>query len=311
MMSRNRRSGFTLVELLVVITIIGMLMALLLPAVNGARAAARSAQCKNNLHQLGIAYHNRAAKMAGDMGPAIANPSGWVPALTPYVENQSQIFICADHDDAVDLGGGVPQLFLRVHTYSGETYDIPFDTEHPRCQESQWVKDRYASQWSFPPAYAFEFEDWIDNDYNDLRVLIHPLPDGSYNIRAEDKNAGYSFSLIDESGNTLANPFHPGNEVTTTGGKTSYGINARVHRFMQDSNKILLVEYHKHIANVVGAGARDIWRDQVAPRHGGTLNVLYGDSRVESVTPDEIDPTLIQIHDDLWRPNRDPKLGEL
>jgi prepilin-type N-terminal cleavage/methylation domain-containing protein len=115
--------GFTLVELLVVIAIIGILVALLLPAIQAARESARRSQCINNIRQLGIACHLHVETYgflpsAGwgdwwvgcpDMGAGESQPGNWTYQLLPFIEESArrgvgQGFKCGDPNSKAAIG---------------------------------------------------------------------------------------------------------------------------------------------------------------------------------------------------------------
>jgi prepilin-type N-terminal cleavage/methylation domain-containing protein len=113
----NPKRAFTLVELLVVIAIIGVLVALLLPAVQSARESARRAQCSNNLRQLGLAVHNYADNYGGPLpvGEYSWGWGTWLVGLLPYVE-QKNLYDQYQGFGGLNAGGGIDQNLVYSAT---------------------------------------------------------------------------------------------------------------------------------------------------------------------------------------------------
>lgn len=125
-----RRRGFTLVELLVVIAIIGVLVALLLPAVQAAREAARRSQCSNNFKQIGLAVHNFHDTFRGLPGLSRGDMRAnfWVDLL-PFAE-QTNIYDLLNGKNSggtkTDLGENMETNFDRLSTQEKNGLTIDF-----------------------------------------------------------------------------------------------------------------------------------------------------------------------------------------
>ena len=213
--------AFTLVELLVVIAIIGILIALLLPAVQAAREAARRMQCTNNLKQMMLGWHNYADNYKGNfLGTTHTNgpwanglrQHTWVPRLWPYTEQQA---LAADYHYGTewyeDAAGNLHMAPLESQV---DWYYCPSNRRGAMCTRDANHRARgnylinYGNDWLWDgngaPTYKreqFRGAPFIMNKIQNLSSVVDGLSNTLFMseglIVDSDSNAGAWGSFLD------------------------------------------------------------------------------------------------------------------
>ena len=242
-MNSRKKNGFTLVELLVVIAIIGILIALLLPAVQAAREAARRSQCSNNLKQLGLGLHGYhdsnkvfppAALNPGSysattangsypplidttIGQQVRNFTGYI-AILPFIEqssvyNQIDFRLAVGKADWPGAGGGGYQHAATNHQL--KVFECPsepgFDNPHNYPTQNMYTAE---NAWRSNYGFVSDIHEYMMN--NSRSANAPPIAYGqiSYSTKAifgGFNGAGKIAQILDGTSNTLAmmeTPFH-------------------------------------------------------------------------------------------------------
>ncbi len=306
------RRGFTLVELLVVIAIIGVLVALLLPAVQAAREAARRSQCLNNLRQIGLAMMNYES-VHGELPKASTRLDGytltsWVTLVLPYIK-ETALYDQIDLSLPLQYVNDSPDIY-NYHHISFETFKCPSD--EPVGLVNYW----YGARGNYAVNVGIGFI-WMDDESpsQDEGGHKHPLgpPGHTSSLLVPgvfQMNRGRRFSEIsDGTSNTAAISELRNVEGQDTRGALHYGAAVMyMHDFTPNftggfdrTRYCINVDYAPCLPS--SSTWRGAWTHTSRSAHPGGVNMMMLDSSVRFISED--------IAETLWKQIATPDGGEV
>jgi prepilin-type N-terminal cleavage/methylation domain-containing protein len=294
--------AFTLVERLVVIAIIGVLVALLLPAIQAAREAARRSQCSNNLKQIGLAvlnYESAVGRLPAGSTTDVANIGGpyystWTVDILPYLEQQTLYDLW---DSAVDFSHinnrRLRETFLASYlcpsdqdlaelvvpeTGPGRDRNVPFAPGSYRAMGGYSLGQDGSHYWDNPEYLGFptEMPEWRRGAL--YSVALNPTGGRRLKpVKLKEILDGTSQTLLVGEYHTQT---YPSRRTLWAYAYTSYNQSGAF-----PESRILIPDYERCIA-IGGGGVHTCKRAWGSLHAGGLIQFVYCDGSVRSIDQD-------------------------